>query len=147
MLMRYVLPKGLRRLAKPWMGCSLNLGTVSPVRTKPHKDVKCAMDGRSCLCCFGDFHGGHIVLWEIKAILELRPGDVLLFADHLLTHSNTGIRHSMVAFTHQGVIEWFTKQFGFVTAKSLEIKKTRKIYQKVKEKERRKIRKGKIIYK
>src|SRR5438045_1303958 len=111
------LGKGLRRLAKPWMGCSLNLGIESPVRTKPHKDGQCAIEGRSCLCCFGDFRGGHIVFWEIKAILELSTGDVLLFADHLLTHSNTdvqGIRHSMVAFTHQKVIDWLMKRHGFV---------------------------------
>ena len=79
-----------------------------PVRTKLHKDVKCAMEGRSCLYCFGDFRGGHVVLWEINTILELRAGDILLFADHLLTYSNTaveGIRRSMVAFTHQSVIE------------------------------------------
>ena len=68
--------KGLRRLAKPWMACSLNLGTRMPARTTPHKDIKCAMEGRSCLY-FGDFRGGHVVLWEIKAILELRAGDIL----------------------------------------------------------------------
>jgi hypothetical protein len=85
--------------------------------------------------------GGHIVFWEIQAILVLRAGDVLLFADHLLTHSNSdveGIRHSMVAFTHQKVIDWLTKGHGFVMEKSLAIKKAREIYQKDKAKARKK---------
>jgi len=44
----------------------------------------------------------------------------------------------MVAFTHQSVIKWLTKEFDFVTAKTLDIKNTRKNYQNEKEKKRKK---------
>jgi hypothetical protein len=140
MLMRFPLPKGTRRLAKPWMGCVVNVGTDSPVRTKPHKDVKCAMEGRSCLCCFGDFRGGHIVFWEIKVIVELKAGDILLFADHLLTHSNTeveGTRHSLVAFTHQKVIDWLSKKHNFIQYQVLTTKKAREMQRRRKQKGKR----------
>lgn len=61
-------------------------------------------------------------MWELKAILELKPGDMLLFADHLLTHSNTevhGIRHSLMAFTHECVIQWLTKEMGRGTRETI----------------------------
>lgn len=138
MLLRGNLPKRLRRFAKPWMGCSVNIGVPKePVRTKPHKDGKGAIQGRSCLCCFGDFTGGHLILWELKAILELRAGDVVLFADHILTHSNTtveGVRHSMVAFTHQRVLEWIEENIGYNNEKNQRVKKRRQKVQEEKQK-------------
>jgi len=104
------LPSGLERKAGVWMGMAINAGTSdNPVKCQPHRDVKTAMYGITCLCPLGDFEGGEVILWEMKTVIVLRPRDILFFRDHLVNHSNasvTGVRHSLVAFTRQDMCHW-----------------------------------------
>jgi hypothetical protein len=96
--------------AGAWMGMAVNVGTQdSPVKTEPHRDVMVAQQGISCLCPLGDYEGGDLILWEQQTTVMIRPGDLFFFPDHLITHSNaevTGIRHSLVASTHQNMVHW-----------------------------------------
>jgi hypothetical protein len=116
-LTKYPLPDPFVRLADPWMGCAVNIGTENGgVCTQGHRDLQNYMFGLSCLCPFGIFEGGEVVMWEIETVLELRRGDILFFPDHLITHSNLeakGARHSVVAFTERGVWGWVQKTFKF----------------------------------
>jgi hypothetical protein len=109
-LARPELPEGTRRLAGVWAGFGVNAGSEAvPVQTEPHRDYKSIFFGKSCLYPFGKFKGGNVIIWELRAVLELEAGDAFIFEDHLLTHSNeevTGERHSLVAFTHQSVLDW-----------------------------------------
>jgi hypothetical protein len=45
---------------------------------------------------------GHLVMYELGVVLEMKPCDIILFPDSLITHKNTkvkGRRKSVVAFT------------------------------------------------
>jgi hypothetical protein len=127
------LPRGTRRLAGVWAGVAVNRGSEeAPVQTNTHRDHKSVFFGKSCLYPFGDFTGGAVVLWELRAILELNAGDIFLFEDHLLTHSNedvTGMRHSLVAFTHQQVLNWHNTLVVREDKKRKKIKSAQLAYQ------------------
>jgi hypothetical protein len=57
------LPSTIQRLAGAWMGAVVNIGTdQNPVETEPHCDVKETVTGVSCLCPFGEYTGGAIIL-------------------------------------------------------------------------------------
>jgi hypothetical protein len=162
-LARPELPQGTERLAGVWAGFGVNAGSEAvPVRTKPHRDYKSVFFGKSCLYPFGDFEGGDVILWELRAVLELKAGDVFLFEDHLLTHSNeevTGERHSLVAFTHQSVLDWHNKRCERQDRKKKKLLKRRAAYQaekarrekeqarrkRKKEKERRRLRRAEAV--
>jgi hypothetical protein len=104
-LRRYKAPKSAigRFLARPWPGMTINRGHVgSPVRTRNHKDK--SNYGMAVLFVCGDFTGGDVIYWQFKVKIALKPGDVLIFPGHLISHSNTavtGVRHSLVAYAKQ----------------------------------------------
>ena len=73
---KYPIPAGLTRMAGAFMGCVVNIGSVeTPVQTEPHRDVKESVFGVSCLCPFGDYSQGGIILWELEMVIELAAGD------------------------------------------------------------------------
>ena len=92
-------------LAKPWAGITINQGCINePVQCHPYKNRKDAFFYHTCVVALGNFTGGHLILWELEAIVELKQGDVLIFPAHLITHLNTlteGIRHFLVVYTRQ----------------------------------------------
>jgi hypothetical protein len=100
------------------MGCAVNIGTENGgVCAQGHRDLQNHIFGFSCLCPFGIFERGEVVMWEIETVLELQRGDLFFFPDQLITHSNLeakGVRHSVVSFTEQGVWRWAQKVFEFV---------------------------------
>jgi hypothetical protein len=132
-LSRAQLPRGTRKLAGVWAGVAVNRGSEeAPVQTNAHRDHKSVFFGKSCLFPFGDFTGGAVIIWELHAILELNAGDIFLFEDHLLTHSNedvTGVHHSLVAFTHQAVLTWYDKLIMREDEKGKKIKSAQLAYQ------------------
>ena len=136
--MKYDLPEGLSRMSGAFMGCAVNLGDRdTPVKTKPHRDVKERAFGVSCLCPFGDYSGGALILWELKVVIELAPGDLLYFPDSLIHHSNEtviGDRHSVVAFTQQNMFDYWRRAFGFVDHANNELKIRKKKLKRLKNK-------------
>ena len=85
---KYPIPAGLTRMAGAFMGCVVNIGSAeTPVETEPHRDVKESVFGVSCLCPFGDYSQGGIILWELEMVIELAAGDLLFFPDSLIHHS------------------------------------------------------------
>lgn len=131
-LTQHPLKNGEERLCGPWMGCAVNVAVDGkPVETTPHRDVMGFVHGISCLCPFGEFTGGGLILWELRTIVELKRGDLLYFMDHLINHSNEkayGARHSVVAFTENKVWEWLQKIYGFVDARVKPLKAVQKRY-------------------
>jgi len=66
----------------------------------------------SCLFPFGDFQGGELILWELKRIIALKPGDAFLFPAHLITYSNTSVlgeRHSLVGYTKEDILKFYIR--------------------------------------
>ena len=97
----------LSRIAGAFMGCVINMGREGiPVVMKPHRDVKERRFGVMCLCPFGNYEDGGVILWELKVVVELGPGDLLFFPDSLIHHSNEpvkGERNSVVSSINDAV--------------------------------------------
>jgi hypothetical protein len=131
-LARAKLPAGMTRLAGVWTGFAVNGSSEEvPIQTEPHRDYKSVFFSESCLCPFGNFRGDAVILWELRAVLELEAGDLFVFEDHLLTHSNEkaiGERHSLVAFMHQSVLDWHYEQFGKEDPKKATLKARKVAY-------------------
>ena len=138
-LTQFELKDEQRRLCRPWPGCAVNIGRKdAPVQTKPHRDVTGFFRGMSCLCPFGKFTDGGLVLWELNAVVELQRGDLFFFIDHLLNHSNEkvkGVRHSVVAFMEDRVWTWMQETYGFTDYRVNYDKDRRKVFRKTKPKE------------
>ena len=98
-------------------GCVVNIHHgESSVQTKIHRDVKERPFIPSCLCPIGDFTGGHLILWELRTVVELKAGDLFFFPDSLIHHSNEpviSIQHSVVVFTQQNMFDYWRKVEGF----------------------------------
>ena len=150
-LRRARLPKGIRRLASVWTGFAVNNGSdEAPVQTEPHRDHKSVFYEKSCLYPFGNFTGGGLILWDLRVVLELKAGDLFLFEDHLLTHSNEAVQGeqpSLVAFMHQTVLDWHNNQFGKCNKKRQKMKSDQELFRakrstRKKDAEKRKRRRG-----
>ena len=87
-LQRFPIPKGLSRLCGAWCGCVVNRMGQDAGPTEIHRDVKEPKYGYSGLICTGDFTGGGLILYDLEIILELKSGDMLVFADSIIHHSN-----------------------------------------------------------
>lgn len=111
----YPLPQGVRRLCGAWMGCAINKGGNNPNQTNPHRDASEAQYGYSGLISCGDYTGGGLILWELEMVLETEPGDVVIFQDAVITHSNEkaeGTRSSVVCFTQENVYNYWNRKYN-----------------------------------
>jgi hypothetical protein len=128
--LRFPLPGALKRFCGAWPGCVINIGKDgNPVQTKPHRDVKEGKNGYSCLIVCGDYEGGELILYELGVIIQLRPGDMLLFPDGLIHHANRpviGTRYSLVAFIRANMFAYWKRKFGKGESKTNKSKKTTK---------------------
>jgi hypothetical protein len=80
-----------------------------PVGSATHRDVKDDYSIFNAVIPFGDFKGGELVLWGLKMIVELRPGDVFLSYGSLIAHNITGVegdRNSVNLFSHYCTYKW-----------------------------------------
>jgi hypothetical protein len=104
------LPSDLKPMAGAWMGMVAEVGSgEQSVRTEPQRDIMGGSNGMSCLCPLGDYTGGEVILWELQKTVVLRPGDLFFFPDHLVHISTAevkGVRHSLMAFTLQEILNW-----------------------------------------
>jgi hypothetical protein len=111
----YPLPEGLNRLSGAWLGCAINDGGNSPNQTNVHRDASEVLYGYSGLISTGDYSRGGLILWDLEIILETEPGDVVIFQDAVIRHSNEkaeGNRSSVVCFTQENVYSYWNRQFG-----------------------------------
>ncbi|KAJ3004272.1 hypothetical protein NUW54_g4889 [Trametes sanguinea] len=80
-----------------------------------------------CWCAitaFGTFDpqcSGHLVLWELRMVIEFPPGSTILISSAILTHSNTDLapnerRYSLTQYTAGGLFRWVA--CGFQSARS-----------------------------
>jgi len=64
---------------------------------EPHTDPK--DEGLCVVIPFGSWKGGELCLYDVGIVLELEPGDVVLFPSDRITHFNLeveGLRGSLV---------------------------------------------------
>jgi hypothetical protein len=85
-------------------------------RTAAHLDAGDLGDGFSNLCTFGKgWKGAELILPEFRAAVDLRPGDLLLVANHTAIHSNAPLeapaegvepdRMSLVAYFREDMLD------------------------------------------
>jgi len=111
----YPLPDGVRRLCGAWLGCAINKGGNNPNQTNKHRDASEAQYGYSGLVSCGNYRRGGLVLWELEMVLETEPGDVVIFPDAIITHSNEpakGTRSSVVCFTQENVYSYWNRKYN-----------------------------------
>lgn len=126
---RYPLPSGISRDCGAWTTCVINNGGNNPNQTEVHRDVKESIYGYSCVIVCGDFSGGDSVLWDLRMIIEMEPGDMLLFPDSLIQHSNLpaeGNRQSLVAFTQENMNDYWHRKYGMVLRRHIRREKKKK---------------------
>ncbi|KAH9920385.1 uncharacterized protein B0H18DRAFT_1086404 [Fomitopsis serialis] len=88
----------------------------------------CTLDHRDCanlpfgLCSItslGSFNprtGGHLVLWDLRLVIEFPPGSTAIIPSATLRHSNTEIgpdeeRFSFTQYTAGGIFRWVDQGF------------------------------------
>lgn len=93
----------------PWHGETVNGG--KRCTCKNHRDHGNKRDGPCAVIVGGEFKhklGGHLVLHDLKLILELQPGQVVLFPSAAIMHMNIPIgsdetRHSITLYSAAGL--------------------------------------------
>ena len=93
-------------------GVTFNIG--ERVVTHRHRDHLNIPFGLCCVTAFGNFDptkGGHLILWDLKLIIEIPPGATYLIPSAMLAHSNVDIaagesRMSITQFFAGGLARW-----------------------------------------
>lgn len=102
---------------------SLNLGprAVSYV----HTDHLNLAFGLCAITAFGDYDpvaGGHLILWDLKKVIEFPPGSTILIPSAILRHSNAALagqnerRYALVQYSAGGLFRW--AECGYQSQKS-----------------------------
>ncbi|KAK0225736.1 hypothetical protein IW262DRAFT_1446677 [Armillaria fumosa] len=65
---------------------------------------------------FNPKKGGHLILWDLKLVIEFPPGSTILIPSAVLQHSNTTIghgetRYSFMQYTAGGLFRWVDDGF------------------------------------
>ncbi|KAJ3838138.1 hypothetical protein F5878DRAFT_538082 [Lentinula raphanica] len=89
--------------------CTLNLGPTTT--TVEHVDHMNYVYGWCAITALGNFDfrlGGHLVLWDLKLVVEVPPGWTMMIPSAFLRHSNTSLqpgetRFSLTQYTAAGL--------------------------------------------
>ncbi|KAK0458714.1 uncharacterized protein EV420DRAFT_1620489 [Desarmillaria tabescens] len=92
--------------------CTFNFGPKTA--TFEHMDSGNLPFGWCSVTVLGRFNpkqGGHLILWDLKLVIEFPPGSTILFPSAILRHSNTPIgcgetRYSFTQYTSGGLFRW-----------------------------------------
>ncbi|KAI0039029.1 hypothetical protein FA95DRAFT_1504733, partial [Auriscalpium vulgare] len=84
------------------------------VATAPHRDYYNVPFGWCAITALGNYDpkfGGHLILWDLKLVIEFPPGSTILIPSALLTHSNAAIRpgetrRSFTQYCAGGLMRW-----------------------------------------
>ncbi|KAI0038096.1 hypothetical protein FA95DRAFT_1585512 [Auriscalpium vulgare] len=93
--------------------------------TIPHRDSRNVPYGWCAVTALGNFdykRGGHLILWDLKLIIEFPPGSTILLPSAVLTHSNTSIqpgetRRSFTQHFSGSLVRWWT--YGMRTEEAM----------------------------
>lgn len=102
--------------------CTFNMGP--DVATWLHADTGNYFGGGCPIYCGGEFDpklGGHLILWDLKLVIEFPPGSTIIIPSSSLTHGNTPIQpgETRVSFTQYcagGLFRWV--KYGYQTFKT-----------------------------
>jgi hypothetical protein len=95
----------LKPLCGIWFGVAINEEVTGSTGT--HLDF--SDSGFNCVVPWGKYKGGGLVLWQLKMVMELEPGDAFFFMSSLIAHNVNeieGVRNSIDLFCHKNVLSW-----------------------------------------
>lgn len=104
-----------------WAASTFNFGPK--VFCRMHRDYANLPYGWCSVTALGDFDptkGGHLVLWDIKLVIEFPPGSTILLPSAAISHFNTPIcrgesRSSFTQYTAGGLFRWVAHGFQKAT--------------------------------
>ncbi|PPQ82213.1 hypothetical protein CVT26_009203 [Gymnopilus dilepis] len=104
----------------PWASAALNFGPQTVCCR--HADYGNLAFGWCCITALGDFDytkGGHLILWDLKLVVEFPPGSTILIPSSAIHHSNTRIqsgehRYSFTQYSSGGLFRWRDNDFQTV---------------------------------
>lgn len=87
--------------------------------TRKHVDHLNIPFGWCVITAIGNYNhrrGGHIVLWELKLIIEFPAGSTICIPSAVVSHSNTAVRphehrYSITQYTAGGLFRWVSCGF------------------------------------
>jgi hypothetical protein len=92
---------------------AINFGPKTVCRQ--HRDQRNLSYGWCAVTSFGDYDwrkGGHLILWDLKVVIEMPPGCTVLLPSAIIKHSNTSLkgrherRYSVAQFSAAGLFRW-----------------------------------------
>ncbi|KAL1699670.1 hypothetical protein EV121DRAFT_215799 [Schizophyllum commune] len=103
--------------ASVWSATTVNYGPQTVCL--PHKDFANLPWGWCPITAVGNYdykRGGHLVLWELRLVIEFPPGSTIIIPSGLLTHSNVPVgpnetRYSVTQYTAGALIRWIDQGF------------------------------------
>ncbi|KAF9470948.1 hypothetical protein BDN70DRAFT_820656 [Pholiota conissans] len=95
-----------------WASFAVNFGPRTACQS--HRDFANLPFGWCAITSLGDFDakkGGHLVLWDLKLVIEFPPGSTILIPSSVITHSNVPVgrrktRYSVTQFSAGGLFRW-----------------------------------------
>ncbi|KAJ7057969.1 hypothetical protein C8F01DRAFT_991125, partial [Mycena amicta] len=114
--------EGWRRLRRPFPTSVFSAATFNfgpNVWTFRHRDVLNLPFGWCAIIALGRFDptkGGHLILWDLKLIIEFPAGSTILIPSATLSHSNIPVQHgeeraSFTQFTAGGIFRFIDNGF------------------------------------
>ncbi|KAL0563923.1 hypothetical protein V5O48_018137, partial [Marasmius crinis-equi] len=102
-----------------WASFAVNFGPRTVCL--PHRDSKNLAYGWCAITALGDYNwrkGGHLVLWDLKVVIEFPPGSTIYVPSALVCHFNTDIapheeRYSFTLYSAGGLFRWVEHGFQF----------------------------------
>ena len=102
----------------PLASFTLNVGSKSVCF--PHVDSTNSVLGTCLVSPAGTYdhtRGGHLIIHDWKAVIELPPGSIILFPSAIVTHENVGIQHheerrAITGFTSASFFQWVNNGFS-----------------------------------
>lgn len=110
----------------PFAAVTANLGPQTICSL--HRDFLNLVFGWCLIFILGEYDhtkGGHIILWEPKLVVEVRPGDLVYLPSGCVTHGNVPLkdsgerRYSVTWYTAGGLFAWVAA--GYQTLKDWKI--------------------------
>ncbi|KDR84207.1 hypothetical protein GALMADRAFT_55215 [Galerina marginata CBS 339.88] len=104
----------------PWASAALNFGPQTVCFR--HADYNNLAFGWCAITALGSYDykaGGHLVLWDLKLVIEFPPGSTILIPSSAIRHSNTRIqagerRYSVTQYSAGGLFRWLENDFKTV---------------------------------
>ena len=102
------LPKGLKPAYGVWYACGILQNMTEDRMT--HMDISDYYCGLNVNTAWGTFTSVKLVFWQLRLVVEVKPGDTILFLPRVITYNvvdiQGGVRNIVDTFVHQALLYW-----------------------------------------